>query len=453
MLRKVGQILRSRLAAAIGVSVLVAIVVFTVAWVFRDLPFFGDQIAESRGVAMAIRADTEAPQVLQAPLLLIAIDEDAYVALGRPDHTPHDRIGLLLRRLATVHPLLVILDLDINGTAGSAENAVLDAALDRVGEEGLPLLLLRQPVAGATPEMPYRLLRSPFDATVERHASLRWMIANAPASEHGEFRRMLSFMRLCAAGRPVFVAGVAVRAANAYQAAITGRPARLAFPAPDWSCTPGAARTAGPVTLAAPLILGGRSVWGLAPSETVRYTMKWPGGMTLSEQTVSDRTGRARPLYTVLPAAPYLAVSNSGSGDLVSWARDAIVVIGATHDAARDVHPTPLGEMPGSFIIVNHLRGMIDLGPEGDTGWWPALVLTLFLSLVSAVATVTLERYLASWVEVLLPIVITAVWWIVLTLVSGGPGYFALALTQLIVVFVVRLVPKDRNQPLRGGRA
>ena len=59
------------------------------------------------------------------------------------------------------------------------------------------------------------------------------------------------------------------------------------------------------------------------------------------------------------------------------WLTDKIVIIGSSNEAARDIHPTPLGEMPGALVLINQINALLHYGQflEVET-WlkWPILI-------------------------------------------------------------------------------
>ena len=445
MMATIKLMLISRLSLALGISLALAAAIFAVAWQYRDVRLIGDPIEQSRDVTFAVGADGTAPQSLHAPFAFIAVDEATFDALGRPDHTPHDRIAALLLQVAAAHPVAIVLDLDITWTAPASEDKALDDALRQLGEHGVPVLLLREVRAGPSDRAPYALPLSRFDALVAKYPSLEWVVASAPRNGDDTVRAVLPFVRVCRGGQPLYLPGVGVAAAQAYSAAAThSKPATVIFPAADWSCAPGAARPSGKVRLRGPIATGGAPLTALAPVAPIRFTLKWPGDSAVSAQTLTDLRGKTRPLYAVLSARPFMGSASNGS--LASWTQGAIAVIGASHADARDIYATPLGRMPGSFIIVNLIRALLDFGPDSGVEWQGALLSMLLLSAITAVATVWLERYLSTWLELFLPFAITGIWWLVLTLTTGGSGYFALAFTQFIVSLVVRLVPPVRDK-------
>lgn len=55
--------------------------------------------------------------------------------------------------------------------------------------------------------------------------------------------------------------------------------------------------------------------------------------------------------------------------------RGKIVIIGASYEASRDIHHTPVGAMPGALIITNAVKSLQQFGQlQGPPGWVKLLI-------------------------------------------------------------------------------
>jgi hypothetical protein len=74
---------------------------------------------------------------------------------------------------------------------------------------------------------------------------------------------------------------------------------------------------------------------------------------------------------------PALAIlKNARHSDV---AKNGVVVIGQSFEAARDLHATPLGVMPGPMVLINSLESMLNPGLLQEPGWALAFEVTLIV--------------------------------------------------------------------------
>ena len=130
---------------------------------------------------------------------------------------------------------------------------------------------------------------------------------------------------------------------------------------------------------------------------------------------------------------PALPIIDNASGDVATdWLRDRLLVISGSYDEGGDVHLTPLGEMPGSLVLVNSIYSLMQRGQVIEPPLWLVLLFhtgaIFVMSLLFArfrsfwgmvlsgavviVALVPLTFYGYNhgvWVNFTLPL--TAVWW------------------------------------------
>src|SRR4029078_1781726 len=90
--------------------------------------------------------------------------------------------------------------------------------------------------------------------------------------------------------------------------------------------------------------------------------------------------GSSQIAFAVAPMGPFLKSPNSASLDLLA---NRIVVIGVSAAAARELHETPLGEMPGSMVVANLLFTQLGEGAATESGFWIGLVISLAMSSIT----------------------------------------------------------------------
>jgi hypothetical protein len=84
---------------------------------------------------------------------------------------------------------------------------------------------------------------------------------------------------------------------------------------------------------------------------------------------------------TLLHAADILDGLDSG-GVSTSALCGAMVVVGASAEIVRDVHPSPYGDMPGAFILANAARGLDLSGPLRRFPYWIGLGMVVGISII-----------------------------------------------------------------------
>ena len=78
--------------------------------------------------------------------------------------------------------------------------------------------------------------------------------------------------------------------------------------------------------------------------QRIVYTIPWEGAFTYTPGFIE---------------APVSLVTSDAD---TSFLRDSIVVIGASFRAGRDLYATPLGESPGSLILLNAIHSLLQYG-------------------------------------------------------------------------------------------
>jgi hypothetical protein len=230
-------------------------------------------------------------------------------------------------------------------------------------------------------------------------------------------------------------------------------PALASLLKPDWSCS-GTAPVLSNAHYVAEMPSFDGTVIGLVngPDRLVHYTLRWSGPEWTSSQVVVRDDGRKRPLLTTLPAQAILSAGNKAIAETGDLFTGAVVVIGASNVAAGDLSSTPIGEMPGAMVILNHIRGFLDFGPQGHEQFLPGLWIMLGMSAITGLFVAMFSRWTSSWGGLALPVFFTLLWWGASALLLGGTGYFALSLVQFLVgIATAALYPKKRTLNQRGS--
>jgi len=92
------------------------------------------------------------------------------------------------------------------------------------------------------------------------------------------------------------------------------------------------------------------------------------------------------------------------------WITDAIVVIGSSHETGKDLHLTPLGEMPGALVVINQINALLEFGQFQELSrgirWIGLLLLIALFSLVFSFFTKAWGAQVSTFVinAILLPL-------------------------------------------------
>jgi adenylate cyclase len=287
-----------------------------------------------------------------ADIVLVAIDDDAFRALGERQPLSRrylaDLLGLLLESGARV----IGLDVELHGATDPAEDRALLAVAARAGGR-LVVAGEARPRPGAGPPR-YALapLFAPLPAPVG--------FANTPVADDGTIRRLLAVLPGEAGPLPSFALAVlaahAGHGADALARALReGRPLPLPALGED-----GRARAAAP--LPAPVLAG------------AALRIDFAGGPGS---------------FVSFPAGPLVALARAGvRPDRDNPFRDRIVLVGATFREARDVHPTPVGALNGVEIHAHMVHTLLARRALGAPP--PALNLAALLGACLAVAALSL---------------------------------------------------------------
>ena len=109
---------------------------------------------------------------------------------------------------------------------------------------------------------------------------------------------------------------------------------------------------------------------------------------------LNNQAGNA--VIIILPAQRYAESPPVASLEVL---KNSIVVIGGSYGEGRDVHLTPLGEMPGALIIINAIHTLLEHGEIKPLSAW--LKFLTYLSLLVLMSLV-LARFGYGWGSIIL---------------------------------------------------
>ena len=163
-------------------------------------------------------------------------------------------------------------------------------------------------------------------------------------------------------------------------------------------------------------------------AERIVYRIPWEAGPESDRPQVTLGSATV-PIFAVIPAAEVTdaPADHEISGEGV---RDRIVIIGGSNDDARDLHATPIGEMPGSLVIVNSIYSLYRFNALGKI---PVLIEFLVSVLLIGLASAVFASLHHLWAY-LLSGVLTLAAVLPLTVLSFQSGYWLDFVIPLLAV-------------------
>lgn len=359
----------------IGMAIVLLLLVFQDAGPVRDSreKSIDWLVRMHRGIAATDDAATR-------PFVLYDIDETSHEKWGEPFHVPRDKLARLMETALAAGPAVLFVDVELARPtpADDALLAVLQQHIQRPA--GATLILLSGFKEKVDPERGgYLSIRDSFvNAALAGGASLNWANSLFERDRDQLIRRWKPFVVTCDAqyrAMPLPAVQLVALAAIEGSAAKAQLAAWLHGFAEESCFAPVSADTA-------PLVLGGRSL-SVADSpfgQRILFSFPWQleAGETRPETLFEGQRTR---LLSVIPAH---VVTEGGLRPDVPPGH--VAVIGASHADARDIHATPLGDMPGSLLLINAMHSLFQHGQlVNPPAWLQMLSAALMLIVVSVI--------------------------------------------------------------------
>ncbi|MEM9439019.1 MAG: CHASE2 domain-containing protein [Pseudomonadota bacterium] len=97
-------------------------------------------------------------------------------------------------------------------------------------------------------------------------------------------------------------------------------------------------------------------------SQRILYSIPWTDSSEILAPAVGDHPSILWP-WRLVPTDAFSSYPATEIADLPSHAfDDRVIVIGASHQQARDQHMTPIGMMPGAVVLINAIRSLHAMG-------------------------------------------------------------------------------------------
>lgn len=308
----------------------------------------------ARAVALDLARWLRGPR-LPADIVIVAIDDAAFEALGRRQPIPRDYLARVVRGLQRGGAAVVGLDLALTAATSPADDAALARAIREFADGGLSrvvLVAVEAPVSGP-------LVEPGFWLSVVRGSP------DLPEDPDGTTRRVAPVVLQEGRLAPAFAVAIAARLAGLDQAALERAVAAGRVPVAR-------SRESGEVAPASPVDLQPDDVWRI------------------------NFMGPARSFLTI-PSGAVAALADGGSDPAADHpVRARVALIGATFGDSREFFETPYGRLAGVEVHANVIHMLLTRTFIQPSGWVVTLALQLVLVVGAGVLVVTVRRTVAS---------------------------------------------------------
>jgi len=296
------------------------------------------------------------------------IDDESYAAWGEPYHAPRDKILKLVDFAGSAGAQLIVLDIDL-ARAGidPDDDHKLGTYLARYGELASrpPLILVRTFTRGNGDNGQWVNIRPSFLDEFELPATIHWAQPLFKATLWDGVIRHWHLVKFgCLNGQPLLVPAtqlLAVALLSDPDSPPRNRFADLNTVRIENCATVNATGTS-VTTHDSDAMVSSETELG----QRLIYTIPWhepaPDLITIRANVITESTREL-------------------SNDLL---RDRIVIIGASFADSRDIHRTPIGEMPGALIIANAIKSFSLYGQLRPPATWALWAQKLALILLVA---------------------------------------------------------------------
>jgi len=324
------------------------------------------------------------------PFVLLDIDNKTNRSWGQPLYTPRDKLRNLIDVAVQAKARLIVVDIDVSRAEPHDQELkeYLEKHVTKCKEKQSvcsPIILVRtlsELAHGSTPAEPRTGF---FDGVVTTESApyVQWGSAQFSAFSNNVVRRWRLWEPACTKEQPEVIPSMELLVMDMIQRCSENIQNTLRSLQPQ-SCN-------GNVVVAPPTFV---TFCGLTMSTDYksvqqRIMYRIPGYDTNASKSpkhvVHDNNNV--PILTVFSAQPY---AESPSQESLEIMTGSIVVIGGSYNlggGANDIHPTPIGDMPGAIVVINAIYSVlqrITIKPVSIWIWFAiAAVFIVIITLLS----------------------------------------------------------------------
>ncbi len=304
----------------------------------------------------------------------INIDEKTWLSWGAPLVTPRDKIAMLLGRVAESKPAIIILDVDLSFHDDPNTEPALNSFLQHYPATAPPLVLVRSLEPSASSIHSKRRL-TPYETSTDKQ-NIFWAVPSFERGDDAVVRRWQLASVACKDTAPLVIPSLQLQAVWLWlqkphalldTALSPLRPGNCDDPAPNGDIKIKLKGDNGPIV----------EINGADPSSRIIYTMPW-----VSDALVQGPEMPGGSFKVVVRNAD--TVSRIQPGDGVPGIEGSIAIIGGSFAESGDWYQTPLGDMPGTAVLINAIDALAQNGTPQEPTWGKRLPISLgFILFVS----------------------------------------------------------------------
>jgi CHASE2 domain-containing sensor protein len=280
------------------------------------------------------------------PVTVVEIDDRSFANWQATGDTPRDKLAEIIARVREKRPRALILDIDLSSKENSTQDPLLKQTISAYPDTAAPLLLVRRASfdAGGGQQT---FEKTPYDEFAANNSNIFWVLSLFDFDEDWSIRKLRLAEASCAENGTTALLSVPM----AISLLEDGGRSRLRSQA---SAIETSAIAACRVRTAA--VSGAKpKIPEIGERVRIPYAFVWSQGLGSAGTGLLRNNSRA--MLISVPARQL-----TGSTELAPFPfTDRYVVIGSTHGNSRDFYRTPLGVMPGVYVLANAIAGAPDI--------------------------------------------------------------------------------------------
>ncbi|KZX60294.1 hypothetical protein A3709_11935 [Halioglobus sp. HI00S01] len=349
--------------------------VLTLVHVAQGWGLFAGQV--DRGFDTMLRLQAGQDRETVPPFVFIDIDGDTHLAWGEPVVTPREKLATLLEYVLGSDARAVLLDIDLSLPVDNSAVQEVLAAVAASEEASPPLVLMktsREPAA-TDPGHYLELKPSTLDELVAGTPDFHWATPLFDTDRDFVLRRWKQWVPACREGKPVLLPS-----AQLLMISLDSDPTAEDLYGDAGSITPhsceGWADLSGQ-TLSGTVKAGPHDIYWSSDDlrRLVLFNLPWVPTSEMPDTRV-ERDGKPVTVKAVT-TIPARLITEADSLPENSLLADHFVIIGSSSYYSGDLHPTPLGLMPGSLVVINAIESLYAFGEVKAPSLWIIILVEL----------------------------------------------------------------------------
>jgi CHASE2 domain-containing sensor protein len=397
-----------------AVAMAVVFAIYTIFYLARFNGFVADAIDSAYDQRMAI--DANIPGAEAPPPVLIDFDDTTMARLGDPAFVPPAAEASIIDTLVALRPRAVFFDLDLSYLRDEAQIRPIAAALTRLADSGVPVLLARDILPPLTEGAPRRLRPTPLDPVVAAAPNLMWVDGSVSRDRiDGVARRIPVIDTATLGGPPVPLPSPALVLFVLERTGSLAETERIILAAAQGRAPCGAGGPPRSIVICTPR---GNTTIDLNNHRRIDYRLGWNSS-------------------AALPAYPLLAHGRDVDPEPFA---SRIVIIGSSA-GYRDFVQTPLKRMPGALAHANAIHAWLAFGPDPGISYWRGALFvvpfTALAALLVVLAIFSLPRRFRPAARTAAPFVMTILFWLAFHLFGAPSASVGLLVVAYFMVAVI----------------